>query len=170
MTAFDQNDIVLKRLEVARSVSKEKTYCITISLISLSMLYHIQSFLNYFARIKPDSYMWGKRERERDRERQRDRRDKETERQRETERNRRRERQTETERQRKSQRDTERQRETERQKETERDTQRETERDRERQRNRERSNFVKDTCVLSPSGEISKLQPPTLLITPLCPL
>ena len=72
MTAFDQNDIVLKRLEVARSVSKEKTYCITISLISLSILYHIQSFLNYFARIKPDSYMWGKRQKERETERDRE--------------------------------------------------------------------------------------------------
>ena len=115
-TAFHQNDIVLKRIEVARSVSKEKTYCITISLISLSILYHIQTFLNYFARIKPDSYMWGKRQKERETERDRDT--------------------GETK----------------------------------RQRDRERSNFVKGTCVLSPSGEISKLQPPTLLVTPLCPL
>ena len=125
-TAFHQNDIVLKRLEVARSVSKEKTYCITISLISLSILYHIQSFLNYFARIKPDSYMWGKRQKERERDRERDREAGETKRQRDRERR------------------------------TERET--------------ERSNFVKGTCVLSPSGEISKLQPPTLLVTPLCPL
>ena len=82
----------------------------------MSILYHIQTFLNYFARIKPDSYMWGKRQKERETERDRDT--------------------GETK----------------------------------RQRDRERSNFVKGTCVLSPSGEISKLQPPTLLVTPLCPL
>ena len=121
MTAFDQNDIVLKRLEVARSVSKEKTYCITISLISLSMLYHIQSFLNYFARIKPDSYMWGKRQRETERDRETGETKRQRDRERQTER--------ETERDRETEKETERQRDRERQKETERDTQRETERD-----------------------------------------
>ena len=52
----------------------------------------------------------------------------------------------------------------------ERDGEREGEREGARERKRESSNFVKNTCVLSRSGEISKLQPPTLLITTLFPL
>ena len=130
MTAFDQNDIALKRLEVARSVSKEKTYCITISLISLSMLYHIQSFLNYFARIKPDSYMWGKRQRERERQRETERQ--ERQRDRETERDREKQTERETDRDRETEKESERHRETERDRKTERDRERHTERDRER--------------------------------------
>ena len=70
--AFHQNDIVFQRHEVTTSINKEKTYCITVSLISLSMLYHIQSLLNCFARIC-DSHTWRERKRKKEIETEKER-------------------------------------------------------------------------------------------------
>ena len=70
--AFHPNDIVFQRHEITTSVNKEKTYCITVSLISLSMLYHIQSLLNCFARIC-DSHTWRERKRKKEIETEKER-------------------------------------------------------------------------------------------------
>ena len=128
--AFHQNDIVFQRHEVTTSVNKEKTYCITVSLISLSMLYHIQSLLNCFARIC-DSHTWRERKRKKEIETEKER-VRDTQRKRETH--------TEKERHGERQRETERDRETQRERvgERERESEREGERGRERERERER--------------------------------